>query len=104
VTLEEYVAALDTLLDDESTVTKETGYSTDDYVILSAEDDSNKSAYQIVNREFGVIEYVDFILPSAINGMIELQDQLEKSRQAYKRSLLKAAVETDDEQGEDSIH
>jgi len=96
MTLDEYA---DLLPDDGEGTTE---YSTKDYVITHAIEEG-KTVYQLVNREYQVVEYIDHLLPRTINTMLEIQKELESSRRIYNNPKLKV-VEKDDDEGEHGLH
>jgi hypothetical protein len=58
-----------------------TKYSTENYEIIVDADPTNKGetvVYTILNKEYGVIEYADNILPRTIEAMHNFQDKLDE--------------------------
>lgn len=63
---------------------QQTGYSTEDYLLavgmpqeVNNSEGFQRLGYCVVNRRFGVVEYQDFILASAIRVMNQLQKAME---------------------------
>ncbi len=80
-----------------------TAYSTDDYDLVVGITEEDKYAYQLVNRETGVMEYEDYLLPRAVDYMIEVQSRLEAVRAKLSTSpVLTLIGETKD--GADTTH
>ena len=96
MTLDEYA---DLLPDDGE---GETDYATTDYVILHGTEEG-KTVYQIVNASYGVVEYIDHLLPRTINTMLEIQEQLDIALRAYNNPKL-TVVEKDDDEGKHGLH
>jgi len=54
-------------------------YKTSDYDLRIGEHEG-LSIYQVVNREYGVMEYQDYLLPRVLDTLYELQERLDKMR------------------------
>lgn len=53
--------------------------------------DEKQDIYQIVNREHGVIEYQDYLLPRALDSLLDLQKRLDETLAGF---LTKGAPES----------
>ena len=63
-------------------------YDTKNYTLevgnSEIEDGNGQSLiYKVVNKETGVSEYEDFMLPRAISSMVQLQERLEEAINSY---------------------
>jgi len=54
-------------------------FSTNDYQVSIGEHES-LAIYQIINREHGVMEYQDHLLPRVLDTLGELQERLDAAR------------------------
>ncbi len=57
-----------------------TGYGTADYELIVAdkvEDGVESRVYRVMNTEYGIVEYEDYLLPRIIDTMLEMQARLD---------------------------
>lgn len=62
-------------------------FSTNDYTLevgVSREED-NTPAYHVINKESKVIEYEDYMLPRAIDSMMQIQERLDEAMVAFNK-------------------
>lgn len=60
-------------------------YKTENYFIdLGSNKEDGADIYQIINRETGVIEYDDFILPRTIEALLNLEEKLQEANRIYE--------------------
>lgn len=77
-------------------------YETEHYKIIVAENKEASEVYHIVNRVTGVTEYEDYLLPRAIDTLMELQDRLTEVLQKFNGPKLSVIEESKD--GKVGIH
>ena len=80
-------------------------YSTEHYkVVIYTRDEM--SSYRVINREFGVTEYEDYLLSRIIETVAEMEKKLVTVlQQAAVPALTSVAtIVRDEEDGEDSLH
>ena len=70
-----------------------TNFVTDDYkVVVDIKEDDKSNVYRIINTEFDVVEYEDYLLPRVLDTIVEMQEKLTEKRSKFHESL-KPAVE-----------
>lgn len=82
------------------------GYASANYELCVADytDEVGRTnpLYQVIHSEHGVVEYMDHVLPRAINMITVLQDELDKAVGEFRKPKLVATGGNDD--GEAGLH
>lgn len=67
-------------------------YVTEDYAISVGQNKEDQTVYLITNKETGVVEYEDYLLPRTLNTLVELQSRLEEARETFDKPVKPLAI------------